>query len=231
MRIKKIVISKLYVTRLILMVCISAFFTSCSTSMVDLQTDARKPDAGNAIVVGSFLIEPVPEWQNPPDNYYLSILKSPVPMKQFTLSLQPNKEEDVLIQLPAGIYCIAEIVDGRPGLVSAGYGRKGELGLWFEIKEGEILYIGRLHIIISREPGYLREQRDRAVDEGTRVITSIILGQAISGMTTGSIMYTAVAIEDNLQRAVELLRHEGWSESAIKRLRKSLITTSRPSRK
>lgn len=202
-------ISEMRVSKIWLTLSMVAFLTSCATSLVNLQTDARKPDAGNAIVVGSFLIEPVPEWRNPADNYWLSIWKSPVPRKEYTFSLQPNKEEDVLIQLPAGIYEIAAIYEGRPGIGSRGHGRKGGLGLWFEIKEGEILYIGRLHLIISKEP----------------------VGQAISRPPHRPIMYTTVAIEDNLQGAVELLQHEGWSESAIERLRKSLITTSRSSLK
>jgi hypothetical protein len=48
------------------------------------------------------------------------------------------------------------------------------------------------------------------------------------GTPTRPIMYSAAAIEDNLQAAVELLPSEGWNESAIGRLRKSLITTTEP---
>jgi len=225
MRNEKIVISKLHVTRLILMLCISAFLTSCSTSMVDLQTDAQVPDPSNAIVVGSFLLEPVPQWEAVADNYWLSIWKSPVPRSEYTITLQPNKKKDTLIQLPAGIYEIYAIYEGKQSAMSRGHSRVGGLGLWFELKEGEITYIGDLKLTISPDNAYLRRQRDEAVDDATRIITKTFLGTEISGTPSRPKMYSVIVVGDNLAGTIDKLRSKGWSDSSIAKLKKYLITT------
>jgi hypothetical protein len=207
----------------------AAFLTGCASSMVDLQTTAQSPEPGKAIVVGSFLVEPVPEWRDHDDTYWLSIWKEPVPRKQYTIGFQPNKEKDVLLQLPAGVYEIVAIYEGKPGFWSEGHGRKGGLGLWFELTEGEALYIGRLQLTISPEPEWIRRERDEAVDATMRVVTSAIFGESIGAMSTSRpVLYTAATIEDDLAGAVEVLQSKGWDEAATGRLRKSLITTTEP---
>ena len=220
MRIKKIVISKLHVTKLILIVCISAFFTSCSTSMVDLQTDAQVPDPSNAIVVGSFLLEPVPEWEEVADNYWLSIWKSPVPRSEYTITLQPNKKKDILMQLPGGIYEIYAIYEGKQSAVSRGHSRVGGLGLWFELKEGEVTSIGDLKLTISPDNYLLRMQRDQAA----RNITTIFFGANFPSDISRPELYSAIVIGDNLAGTIDKLRSKGWSDSSIEKLKKYLIT-------
>lgn len=225
MRIKKIVISKLHVTRLILLVCISAFLTSCSTSMVDLRTDAQIPDPSNAIVVGSFLLEPVPQWEEVADNYWLSIWKSPVPRSEYTIALQPNKKKDILIQLPAGIYEISAIYEGKQSTYSRGHSRVGYPGLWFELREGEITYIGDLKLTISPDNDWLRRQRDREVDRATRDISTLLFGIEIPGTPSRPKLYSVIVIGDNLAGTIDKLRSKGWSDSSIEKLKKYLITT------
>lgn len=221
-------ILKMRISKIWLALSVMVFFSYCGTSLVSLKTDAKTPDTGNAIVIGSFLIDPVPEWTEPDDTFWLSIWREPVPRSEYTISLQPNKEKDILVQLPAGSYEIAAIYEGEQGNWSRGHGRKGGLGFWFEITEGDVLYIGRLHLNISPEPEYIRRQKDGATDLATRLVTKSILGHAMSGKPSRPIMYTEASIENNMQKAVSLLKDNGWSKSDIEKLKKSLITSSAP---
>lgn len=228
MRLSKICKSIYHISRILLMLSMIALLSSCATALSGLQTDAQKPNPVNGIVVGSFMVEPVPEWERPSGNYWLSIWRRK-PVKEYTLSLQPNKEMDIIAELPAGIYRINYIYAGKQGNLSRGHGRKGTIGgLSFEVKEGEILYIGHFHLIIAKEPEHIRRQREAHFDGLSRVISSAVFGHPY--MSTGPqrpIMYTAAGIEDNFQEAIKLLQGKGWSESAVEKLRKSLITSER----
>ena len=221
-------IPKSRVIIIFLTLSIAALLTSCGTALVNLKTDAQQPDAGNAIVVGSILIEPVPEWTTPPGTYWLSIWRGPVPRSEYTITVQPNKEKDLLLQLPEGIYEISAIYAGEVGVISRGHGRKGALGLWFELKDGEVQYIGQLKIAISPDNAFLRRQRDAARDRFTRTISRTWFGYEIRGNQSQPVMYTSGSIEDNFNSVVKLLQNKGWQESSIERLKKSLITASRP---
>lgn len=211
---------------LLFMLSAAVLFTSCGTSMSSLKTNAQTPDEGNAIVVGSFTLEPVPQWEDPDENYWLSIWKNPVPRSEYTITLHPNKREDILIQLPAGMYEIEFIYEGEQGNWSRGHGRKGALGYSFEVEEGEVLYLGDLKLIISPQPEYLRWKEQQQLDIATRLISKALLDIEISGKPVRPKMYTIAEVEDNLQDTIENLKEKGWSEHAVKKLKKSLIITS-----
>lgn len=149
------------------------------------------------------------------------------PIKGYKLDPAPDKEMDLIAEPPAGIYGINYIYAGKQGNLSRGHGRKGIIGgLSFEVKEGEILYIGHLHLIIAKEPEYIRRQREAYFDGLSRVISSAVFGHPyISTGPQRPIMYIAAGIENNFQEAIKLLQGKGWSESAAEKLRKSLITS------
>lgn len=216
----------LQISKVILIISITIFLSSCGTSMSSLKTDVQTPDEGNAIVIGSFTLEPVPQWEDPDENYWLSIWKNPVPRSEYTITLHPNKREDILIQLPAGVYEIMTIYEGTKGMGSRGHGRKGALGYWFELGEGEIVYLGDLKLITSPQPEYLRRKKQQQLDVATRLISKALLGIEISGKPVRPKMYTIAEVEDNLQDTIENLKEKGWSEPAINKLKKTLITTS-----
>lgn len=222
--------SNMLVKKLLLTFCIVAFLSSCGTSLENLKTNVKNPDSGNGIVVGSIFLEPVPEWTDHDENYWLSIWREPVPRSEYTIALKPNIEEEIILQLPAGIYEISAIYEGTENIMSRGYGRKGALGLWFEIEEGEVQYLGHLKLNISPDNAYLRRQKDEAVDRATRSISRAFfgIGNEIGGKASRPVMYTAVDVEDDFQAMEEMLKIEGWNKPEIGRMKMSFITTSSP---
>ena len=214
--------------KLFLTLIMPVFLISCGASLADLQTDLQSPEAGHAIAAASILIEPVPEWKKHDNNYWLSIWRGPVPRKEYTITLQPNVEKDLLLQLPEGIYEISAIYEGKKNSETRGYGRKGAIGLWFEIKEGEIQYLGRLKLTISPDNAFLRRQKDEAVDKATRSISRAFFGAEIGGKVSRPVMYTSVSIENNINGAVELLQKKGWEKSAAAKIKETFISASRP---
>lgn len=196
------------------------FSSGCATSLVALQTDLQEPKPNKAIVVGSFLIEPVPEWQNPADHYWISVWRGG---REYIIELNPGNEKSVVMQLRQGSYNIARIYEGKQGLWSRGHGRAGAINSRLEFDEGDIYYIGRIRIVIAREPSHLYYFRRQESQRRSRTISQAVFGTSYSGRPTRPIMYTDTLMEDDFDTAVKMLKQKGWSEATIKNINKSLI--------
>lgn len=107
-----------------------------------------------------------------------------------------------------------------------GTGVKVRLGYWFELGESDIVYLGDLKLITSPQPEYLRRKEQQQLDVATRFISKALLDTEISGKPVRPKMYTIAEVEDNLQDTIENLKEKCWSEHAVKKLKKTLITTS-----
>jgi len=203
----------------------------CATSLLDSPATPGATGAGEGTIVGSFLVEPVPQWTDHPEHFWL-LLQRVHSLKQYSIPLVANQEEYVVKHLPAGRYWVMSLYVGKPGAMSRG-GRQGWDGKVreFVVQEQQITYIGRLRLVAAKEPDHIRALRQSASNDRAKAVASVMKAPGVSYTREVPRMYVKVAIEESLQDAIGMLEGSGWPQADVARIVTSLMATPLPKKK
>jgi len=210
---------------LISIVLLLALGGGCATSLLDNPATPREMGAGEGTVVGSFLIEPAPQWTDHPEHFWLLLGKKFPSMKQYSIPLMANQEEYVVKHLPVGKYWVLKLYAGKlGGFMSTSKPQGWDTQAWeFEVQEQQITYIGRLRVTTAKEPDHILALRQSTKDNLGRVMAYATKSHVVSLNTELPKLYVDVAIEDSLQDAVNMLESRGWTRADVTRIVTSLM--------
>jgi len=210
---------------LIVTVLVLVFGGGCATSLLDTPSTPNEMGVGEGTVVGSFLVEPVPQWTDHPEHFWLLLGKKFPSMKQYSIPLMANQEEYIVKHLPVGKYWVLKLYAGKlGGFMSTSKPQGWDAQAWeFEVLEQQITYIGRLRVITAKEPDQILAYRQSTKNKLGKVMAYATKSNVVSLNTELPRLYVNVAIEDSLQDAQNMLESKGWTREDINRIVTSLM--------
>jgi hypothetical protein len=221
--------TKFYVHLVLAALMLSLGGGCATTSLLNNPAVPGEEVAGEGTVVGSFVVEPVPQWSNPPEQFWLSVWRTGWGADEYTITLRPGQEEYVVKHMPAGTYNVRALYAGNPGFTSRGHGRKGVIRkvVQFDVHEKQMTYIGRLQLTLAKEPDHIRAWRKSLADSMLRKV-SILTGKPMMSTSTRPIMYVETTVEESRQAAMDILRRKGWKPAEMDRIETSLMINQTP---
>ena len=206
-------------------VLVLALGGGCATSLLDNPANPRETGAGEGTIVGSFFVEPVTQWKDHPEHFWILLGKKFPSMKQYRIPLMANQEEYVVRHLPVGKYWVLKIYAGKAGgFMSTSKPQGWDTQAWeFEVQEQQITYIGRLHVTTAKEPDHILAYRQALSNASFNSFARAANSSVVKVNTELPRLYVNVAIEDSLQDALNMLESRGWTRADVNRIVTSLM--------